>query len=186
MKLIDLLVQELPKRGGWPNDCEKIEMSGMGKLFGSSYEYLFDSEIFPKPLDWKHGVVTREEYQAAIAASKQPAWNGEGLPPVGCECEFKEQNKDEWRKCVIRYVSDYTIVVDTSPDKYESDDEEPCFVNDENILFRPIRTEAERKRDEAIKELENVYRSIPHSDAVAYGLYDAIATGKIPGVKLAD
>ena len=30
MKLIDLLVQELPKRGGWPDGAEYARVSGFG------------------------------------------------------------------------------------------------------------------------------------------------------------
>lgn len=149
MKLIDLLVQELPKRGGWPNDCEKIEMSGMGKLFGSSYEYLFDSEIFPKPLDWKHGVVTREEYRAAIAASHSPSWNGEGLPPGGCECEAKYLHAANAEWFAFRCVAVDCEVA------FGWGGKEPTNLALKDFEFRPIQTEAERERNVRITTLNN-------------------------------
>lgn len=36
MKLKDLLVQELPKRGGWPDGCVAISLSARGQLWPHS------------------------------------------------------------------------------------------------------------------------------------------------------
>lgn len=56
-------------------------------------------------------------------------------------------------------------------------------------VFIPFRTEAERKRDAFINAVLDDMRVIPCDlslrDEVAV-IYDAIAAGKIPGVKLED
>jgi len=186
MKLLELLAQELPKLGGWPSDCEKIEMSGMGKLFGSRFEYLFDGKIFPKTCDWKDGVVTREEYESALAASKQPEWDGEGLPPVGCECMVKGEIRDDnFYKCKIL---NHTIFRGIDCAVFQTDKTvSVCSAK----YFRPIRTEAERKRQSTIDDITEtiIYFYGNPKGAESYKLLaeriiEAIEINKIPGIKL--
>ena len=103
MKLIEMLVQELPKSGGWPEDAEYCHLTqydrhcltivfshkqiGTGNNSITSKEEMVFSGIGSLG-DTLYGcIVTAKEYESALAASQKPAWNGEGLPPVGCECE---------------------------------------------------------------------------------------------------
>ncbi|WP_220495844.1 hypothetical protein, partial [Oceanospirillum sediminis] len=102
MKLIDLLVQELPKRGGWPegaveccrhygtNSIDFYDETGnwdddcylkYGKDFAKDcvYEETLESHRLQS--------ISRNQYESALTASQKLAWNGEGLPPVGYECE---------------------------------------------------------------------------------------------------
>lgn len=114
MKLIDILVQELPKRGGWPEGANESvqDKDGTVKFFDSqdlyychreeswsgtargNYYCTRTSKIIKNNPDEYHEttIVTREQYEAALAASKVPVWNGEGLPPVGVSCEWYDQN----------------------------------------------------------------------------------------------
>lgn len=103
MKLIDLLVQELPKRGGWPKDAEYCHLTqydrhcltivfshrqvGTGNNSTTSSEEMVFSGIGYLGNTLYDCTVTSGQYESALAASQKPAWNGEGLPPVGCECE---------------------------------------------------------------------------------------------------
>lgn len=89
MKLIDILVKELPKRGGWPEGArETIEMHMDGGIF-------FDSNCAPDEFTlpqcsngWAPGMgrfsneVTREQYEAALAASEGWIEWGGGECPV--------------------------------------------------------------------------------------------------------
>lgn len=185
MKLIDLLVQELPKRGGWPEGVNEIRQDYDGEL-------MFYGRGNPRariylPLSSDHrdiycrngDKVTKDRYESALAASQKPAWNGEGLPPVGAECEFKCAT-GEWVAVEITAIARNGV----------------CFVergkNGENYVsfsseLRPLRTEAERKRDAAIEAMQ---READEGDNWIYSeyeiIYDAIAAGKIPGVKLDD
>lgn len=187
MKLIDLLVQELPKHGGWPVCIDNISMHEDGDIFFDG-KYAPKSFVLPKCSDgWGPGnrldnTTTREQYESALAASQQPAWNGEGLPPVGCECEFKEQSEKYWQKGVVRYISDHTIVINIYPEEDEYGDKEPCFENDGSLSFRPIRTEADRKREECV---DLIMGWMHHAGRAEIELiYDYISAGKIPGIKL--
>lgn len=182
MKLIELLVQELPKRGGWPEGVAHIEMFMNGNIY-------FDGKIAPGTFKlpqctdgWKSGMppfyhnkVTREQYEAALAASQNVEWDGVGLPPVGCECEIK--STDDWIPVTILFNSDYYTIYKTfNGEEYGG---EICA-----LKFRPLRPESERKRDEAKHAIAELCRSSASNGHSADLIYDAIAAGKIPGVRI--
>lgn len=200
MKLIDLLVQELPKRGGWPNDALSITQDNDGSLCvwdtndphydgfswkhhtGNSLMYFWHGEwAMPLASDHKESIVTYWQYKAALAASKKPAWNGEGVPPVGCECESKQFSQVDWAKFKVVAVCDGHVFgfwgngVSTALDSKMWE-------------FRPLQSEAERKRDAAIEAIDwfmpECIPDTPNEFYHAKKIYDAIAAGKIPGVKL--
>lgn len=285
MKLIDLLVKELPHRGGWPEgalnatqdkDGEVCFSAGAVPEFGLAAweggDWCGNEFNTIRASDYATAIITREQYETALAASKavaghegwiqwaggecpvdsdaivevkyrkpnqyqfnndragdftwshdgfggdviayrlqqptkseqvradawhsyagatekddeadlnecigqgvdMPEWNGEGLPPVGCECEVKRAI--DWVKCKILFISDAHVVLMA--------DEECCW-NTCACQFRPLRTESERKRDAAIKDMLTIIDCNgvdPKNSAIQ--IYDAIAAGKIPGVKL--
>lgn len=110
-----------------------------------------------------------------------PVWDGEGLPPVGCECEIARVA--DWMPVTIRFISDYHTIFKTlggTEDCYQT-----C-----SLQFRPIRTVAERKREEALQALSKVLLVAYSDDGDDSGteahIYDAIAAGKIPGIRLTD
>lgn len=106
MKFIDLLVRELPKRGGWPEGAEAVvqdaddmelyfytggpvENTGKSWWFkdqvdGSSW--IFYEGKLEVADDHDTSIVTCAQYESALAASQKVEWSGAGLPPVGCEC----------------------------------------------------------------------------------------------------
>lgn len=206
MKFIDLLVQELPKRGGWPHDALSITQDNDGSLCvwdtndphydgfswkhhtGNSLIYFCHGEwAMPLASDHKESIVTYWQYKAALSASQKPAWNGGGLPPVGCECEYRFPNvnyrSDFSRGKVIAYGNQKVFI-----EHWSSKNE---FVQPiDNIEFRPLRTEEERKRNAAIEAIDRFMpECIPDTPNEFYHakkIYDAIAAGKIPGVKLED
>lgn len=278
MKLIDLLVKELPRRGGWPegadecywhsgfsnvcfyNDGSDVECSPGLSTAGIHYNGDDDGES-----------VTREQYEAALAASKavvghdgwiqwaggecpvdsdaivevkyrkpnpyqfnndragdftwshdgfggdiiayrlqnpgidsranddrleqdlnecigqdvdMPEWNGEGLPPAGCECEARYRNADNAEWVFFRCVG-----VDCGV-AFGWLGKEAATLGRGSYEFRPLRTEAERKRDIAAQALCNSCGGTGKVDedlgfgVMWFDIYDAIAAGKIPGVKL--
>jgi hypothetical protein len=191
MKLIDLLVQELPKRGGWPKQAEKCWQSSIdGEItMKSNCGSPINHGLGFKKLDMcTERMVTREQYEAALAASQKPVWNGEGLPPVGCECEIDVVDCG-WTLVTVKYLGNSYIVVDTT-EGYE------CSFKLSNCKFRSIRTEAERKRDAAVEAIclaggGSVDDFLGKDDgqgdvygAAWFNVYDAIAAGKVPGVTL--
>ena len=205
MKLIDLLVQELPKRGGWPEGALSITQDNDGSLCvwdtndphydGFSWKHHTGNSLVhywhvinavPLSCDHRESIVTYWQYKAALAESQKPAWNGEGMPPVGCECEYSLNAGKTWWKCKIDYIVGTQGVVMLC-DTFEGVQYVKFSSYGGTLKFRPIRTEEERKRericDSIYGALTKAERQHNRSDE-AEAVYDAIAAGKIPGVKL--
>lgn len=201
MKLIDLLVQELPKRGGWPEGALSITQDNDGSLCvwdtndphyevfswkhhtGNSLIYSWHGEwAMLLASDHKESIVTYWQYKAALAASQNPAWNGEGLPPVGCECEYIS-NETSWGKVKVIGLDGEKIVIRPSGEIYYA------ITPSNKDVFIPFRTEAERKHEAVLESicavLEMVAQDYKREDEAKL-IYEAIAAGKIPGVKLDD
>lgn len=167
MTLLDLLVKELHKRGGWPEGAVEA-----GFLCSDTTLYFVDANG-DCPSEWRIDMdyevedndieISEEQYQSALAASQKLARNGDDLPPVGCECEMQD-SKGTWLPVVIiakndgfnfGWSYDYRIVL----------------FGDKADEFRPLRSEADKKRDAAIKQIiEDIGLA---QDDVAEAIYDA-------------
>lgn len=110
-----------------------------------------------------------------IGQATATEWNGEGLPPVGCECEFIS-NDTSWGSVIIIGFDGDKIVIKPSGEAYYG------ITPSERQVFRPIRSEAERKREEAVKTI----MLTGWCQSAAEEIYDLIAAGKVPGIKLED
>lgn len=111
MKLIDLLVKELPNRGGWPEAANYVVQDYDGTVkFSKSIDFLHikagewcsnedgDDWIYgDRPFegnfhhyitanDWKVSIVTREQYKTALAASKAVVGHDGWIEWHGGEC----------------------------------------------------------------------------------------------------
>ena len=108
-------------------------------------------------------------------------WGGEGLPPVGCEFEhsFQANGYLTWHRRKCTAVGKHGILcVD------EQDIE--LYLNDRNNKFRTVNSEADKKLYDAKHAIAELCRSSASNGHAADLIYDAIAAGKIPGVKLDD
>lgn len=194
MTLLELLVKELPKRGGWPEDIWHVAQDSDGQVngYGDSepnenlrgvwnahgfISYLFDDEHMFLCEDYATVIVTREQYEDAIAA-QQPVWNGEGLPPVGLLVELMDDSQSQtWGDATIKFYGDSFAVWD--------DHGEECSNSLCHVKVRPIRTESERKRDLAVGAMERSWESVTGVPAYDFEIiYDDIAAGKTPGLEL--
>lgn len=246
MKLIDLLLTELPKHGGWPDGAICANNTN-GFL---SWDYFGCGKIIRlDETELRIGIesVTKEEYEAALAAKNdgwikwgggecpidkkslvdlkfrdsveykgrdagdfywphvnsisdiiayrpcKPAevkteWNGEVLPPVGtiCEARVPVTGMDGWQWRTVKVVESGIKGAEKECLVYDIESTRPSWVDE----FRPLRSEADRKRDTAIAKLTNaICGEIPDTGmatAAKYAerVYSSIAAGKIPGVKL--
>lgn len=214
MKLIDLLVKELPKRGGWPKNANYAVQDADGTVkFAKTLTYLHyfagGWRSNGNGHDWIHrdkpfegnfvtewtaddnhsAVISMARYECEISkkeTGKQPAdeWSDKGLPPVGCECECYV-DEGIIHCVVVGYDFDGKAVVmrNVPARKYFS-------IQANSGRIKPLRTEAERKRDAAAEAIDwympEFIPDTPNDYYHAKKIYDAIAAGKIPGVKLDD
>lgn len=218
MKLIDLLAQELPKRGGWPEGANYAVQDADGTVKFSKtvtclhylagewrsnedgYDWIYKDRPFDGNFvaEWTaddnhRAVIAMATYECEISMSKTGGrqdieWNGEGLPPVGCECEYSLNAGKTWWKCKIDYIVGTQGVVMLC-DTFDGVQYVEFSSYGGTLKFRPIRTEADKKRERicdaiygALTKAERQHNRSDEAEAV----YDAIATGKIPGVKLDD
>ena len=141
MTLLELLRQELPKRGGWPEGAAKAVSYNFipGVHFWDNDRFGVDySDLTTRVL--VEATVTREQYEAT-------GWDGTGLPPVGCDVEYSWAG-EPWASGVIRYISKHTIIIETQAD---STGDTECAYHPTDIKFRPLRTEAEHAIDEMVR-----------------------------------
>lgn len=85
MRLVDLLVQELPNRGGWPKGVDAVEQGCEGELFEKGSDYCSDFKL-EKCDDWLASVVTKQQYEAALAASKAVVGHNGWVQWSGGDC----------------------------------------------------------------------------------------------------
>ena len=211
MKLIDLLVKELPKRGGWPDGASYAVqdadgtvkfaktvtclhyLAGEWRSDEDGYDWIYKDRPFDGNFvtEWTaddnhRSVIAMAKYECEISKNetgKQPdnEWNGEGVPPIGYECEC-HVDEGVIHCIVVGYDFDGKAVVmrNIPARKYFS-------IQANSGRIKPIHTEEERKRDAAVEAMQ---READEGDNWIYSkyeiIYDAIAAGKIPGVKLED
>jgi hypothetical protein len=126
---------------------------------------------------------------AAIAATSKPEWDGEGLPPVGCECEGKQPAQLNWNRFKV-------VAIENGHVFGFWNDNVSTGLDSRQWEFRPIRSEEDKKRAECVIALSRIDpQAMPfeygdkHSDGSLIGpfwyeLYDAIAAGKIPHIRI--
>ena len=178
MTLLELLRQELPKRGGWPEGALSITQDNDGSLCvwdtndphydgfswkhhtGNSLVYYWHGiNAGPLSCDHRESIVTYWQYKAALAESQKPAWNGEGLPPIGAKIEFFINPKLGYRNA---WNPDAGTEMEVVAHKTTTDGNDVavcywdgggagrscCFVPES---LKPLRTEAERAIDEMVR-----------------------------------
>ena len=194
MTLLEILVKELPGMGGWPEGaemCHRFADEPVIDFYDADGNWPEDCAVkygkIALPcvktrvmgLGIKSETVTREQYEAALAESKNVEWNGEGLPPVGCECEWEDNTG--WTPVTIKYLSNWVVVFSGKCSSGEDVEiAKKLYIDD--VKFRPLRSEEERRRDKAINQLARVMAEPDTHNASI--VYQAIAAGEIPHVKI--
>lgn len=120
---------------------------------------------------------TNQQFES-LAAKPAAMWSGDTLPPVGAECEWLASGEHDWMRVkILAYHEDEVWLQPLNGGQ--------SFTVGNPDDFRPIRTEAERKREEAIKKIAEMgFFSYDEDLTSAAFLFDAIAAGKIPHIQL--
>lgn len=111
-----------------------------------------------------------------------PEWSGDGLPPVGERIEYACKEEDLGHPAILK-GSWYggTIIAYHDGCVWTSDN---GIRHLDNTRFRQIRTGAENSRYSAIESIFEILDAGTSTSQDAIDIFDAIAAGKIPGVKL--
>lgn len=149
MTLLELLCQELPKRGGWPEGVNFIAQDEGGSTWSFVNEPIKDNDDewmdssttgyhgrlgdLPEASDHATAIVTREQYEAT-------AWDGTGLPPVGMKVEWLSDKYGWLGGTVAAHDAKYPLIaIIRHNDGYTG-----CHRHE-------LRTEAERAIDEMVR-----------------------------------
>lgn len=156
-----------------------------GYAFVDEFDYMCKYQARENPCDI--GNIVNPSVWKVIAERRpitEPSWNGAGLPPVGCECEvLYDTVRDEWFLAKIIGHDNGSVVGRwlNGDGLYSLFD-----YSHASCSFRPIRTEADKKRDAVIESLMRIVCGPSQASATVNKIYDAIASSKIHGVKLED
>lgn len=135
-------------------------------IYSSGVESTQDSKLVnwhsvkqwrPSMKNWK--VETPEESEAldAIAQADSEEWNGEGLPPVGVECEMTFNGKSQ--TITTLYYDDHKsgmiMFYHVDSGKSVASDYDWCLV--ENCIFRKPETQQQREDRERLESAYELY-----------------------------
>lgn len=205
MNLIQLLVKSL---GGWPVDKKfhafiaqdddgdlwafpsKPQLNGKRgdwEIHSGDGCYLFN---LPTADDNRQSIITREQYESALAARK-PEWDGEGLPPVGVNAEvlFCADTEPKWFSFLAKFIGENHVIalVGLEEISYKKDE---LLTSD--VKFAPLRSEGDRKRDEITQSILDILNDYDfelvhiRSDQkrIAIDLVERITSGMIPHIRI--
>jgi len=197
MKVLDVFVTELPKFGGWPQGAD-VAVNGLmrGEVDFYKVNECIKSINLGKIIDYcgNYGafIISKDDYESALTALTETApqqveslvWDGKGLPTMGVRCEWMDANTKNWFAVDVVYASEWLTVI-----REANDNDDLVEVAIENYgdekrkNFRPIRAETDRRREAAVKAIMDVVHA---GNGISSNLYETIAAGKIPGVKLCE
>ena len=113
-----------------------------------------------------------------IGQDAAQVWGGEGKPAIGEKCEH--HSGGQWEAVTIAGI--YENLVTGFTDYWMVKEDGSSYTVGNPYRFRPIRSEADKKREEAIKDMTLT----GWCESAAEEIYDLIAAGKVRGVKLED
>lgn len=148
-------------------DWYKVENDGTILAF---YDYRWRQACHGFRVD-KDDVIERPKPQSS-------EWDGEWLPPVGCVCEFTmSSTQSGWTECLVMGYYDDLVWI-TAHYKYSGlySGSRLTMVLP-HIKFRPIRTQAEREREELTIKLRDLMSSPEYPD------YESVADAVLAWMK---
>lgn len=116
----------------------------------------FFHEVCSEWRDYHDQAIGNDVLSRAVERPK-PEWSGDGLPPVGTVCEWRDACDEysiDWQRVEVLYLSSHTALL-----KFEVEDGEGCegAYYPANCLFRPIRTHEQIEVQEALRDIELLY-----------------------------
>lgn len=117
-----------------------------------------------QPKEAEHSEESEEDLNECIGQGVAQVWNGEGKPTIGTKCEHHSGGKWE----IVTIAGTYENLVTGFTDYWMVKEDGRSYTVGNPYRFRPIRSEADKKRDEAIEELVSLTGLSPESAATCY------------------
>jgi len=123
-----------------------------------------------------------EAFDSIKVKERTPEWDGDGLPPVGCRVEYTCKQPDlghpaieagKWYGGTIIAYYDECVWTSDNGIRHLS-----------NTIFRPMRSEEDKKRYAAIEALFEILDAGVSTSQDSIDIYEAIAAGKIPHIRI--
>lgn len=160
----------------WISDGSQFDIIAY-RLHQTQKAELVSVGLVDKPID--DACRVEEDLNDCVGQAPETEWKGGWLPSAGCECEYQYKvHGSEW--CSFECVA-----VDGNA-AFGWSNNTPIALQLNTHNFRPMRSKAERNRDDAKHAIAELCRSSASNGHAADLIYDAIAAGEIPGVKLDD
>lgn len=203
MKLLDLPAKEIPEINGWiqwaGGECPVDSDAIVEVKFRWHNQHQYNNDR-AGDFDWAHAGSSsdiiayrlhnpdansranddrlEQNLNECIGQDVVTEWDGDGLPPAGCECEARYRNANaEWAffRCV---VVDCGVAFGWSG-------KEAVTLGIDSYEFRPLRTEAEMARDKLAASLHIAAGASPIKlngiGPLYFKLADAIISGSVFG-----
>lgn len=145
----------------WPEGASHWDMES--ELFVSSTHVYFPDGKRERP-----SRRTLANFGRYIPRPTTKQWDENGNPPLGCECEFYDNASNEWERVfVVAYHCK------TGEAIFSESLTGGLLYYGGSSEFRPIKTAAERKKEETINQAYAVLSSVSLSESAVEALYDA-------------
>jgi len=175
MKLLDLLVQELPKTGGWPEGVANISQDHDKELYvvyeGKEEGAMYYGDLDELAEDHRRYGETRTSWVTKAQYLALEKWDDNAFPPVGCVCEydFYDRSGSNWTEVEIVFSGkDFAVGL--------VEGKETVFTTPSH--FRKQQTK--KVYGKALKDLAELGINMEDAEKI----YDAIQNGRISGVHM--
>lgn len=173
----------------WPKGHKESDvivnpLSNAGQAFWRHENSVMDIIAYRlhQPKEAEHSEESEEDLNECIGQDAAQVWGGEGKPAIGEKCEH--HSGGQWQAVTIAGI--YENLVTGFTDYWMVKEDGSSYTVGNPYRFRPIRSEADRKRDATKNAIAELCRSSASNGHSADLIYDAISAGEIPGVKLED
>lgn len=101
-----------------------------------------------------------------VCDMKNKEWNGEGVPPVGTECEYISHTdyNSSWVKVKVVFIGESLLVLERVANGHEFSSQIA------DVSFRPIKTPERISAEERENVIADMYEIVMRGDSIKLGV----------------
>lgn len=151
-------------KAGVPDNGGSIDTASAVRWNKIGAEYDIIAYRLHQPQQTEQPEASEEDLNECIGQGVAQVWNGEGKPTIGTKCEH--HSGGQWE--IVTIAGIYENLVTGFTDYWMVKEDGRSYTVGNPYRFRPTRSEADKKRDEAIEELVSLTGLSPESAATCY------------------